>query len=331
MRSTCRPCSHGFNQEAKKGGKEKVRKEELGLRKKLLKTVSKWNATGTVPQLAIGAVPSVTDGSCALRSAPAPYFAEPEAADEVGRAIKGFQMRSLFPTRVVHANIVAEMSAGFVDRLADLCISKYADFATQFPGLDPNDLNDKFFGYQVTDERALAQKSNQNRWPEMYSQSKDFKLLVQLMGRALRRFAEQSGVPPVAGDDEDYHTILWSAVYPGNGGRHGYHVHQGSLTSCVLYLRTAGATTPITFVDPRGAPPVNDYEQHQKERDFEPTAPFHNSEYFFPEAGDLVCFPSWLVHNVPSHWEKTHRVAIAANLQGSDKWDSWLRTVAAYS
>ena len=39
-------------------------------------------------------------------------------------------------------------------------------------------------------------------------------------------------------------------------------------------------------------------------------------EYFFPTEGDLVCFPSWLVHNVPSHWETETRVAFAANLQG---------------
>ena len=41
-----------------------------------------------------------------------------------------------------------------------------------------------------------------------------------------------------------------------------------------------------------------------------------DEEYFFPTEGDLVCFPSWLVHNVPSHWESETRVAFAANLQG---------------
>jgi len=252
-------------------------------------------------------------------------------ADEVAKVVRGFQLRSIFPTRVLSTNIVKGMPDGFVERLSALCISKYEEFSTKFLDMDPNDLNDKFFSHQVTDERALQQKNMQKRWPEMYTDSKDFKLLIKLMKQALRGFVTQTGVASVPGDDEDYSTVLWAAVYPGNGGRHGYHVHQGSMSSCVLYLKTAGATTPITFVDPRGAPPVNDYEQHQKERDFEPVAPFHNSEYFFPEAGDIVCFPSWLVHNVPSHWEKEPRVAIAANLQGGGAWDSWHRTAVSWS
>jgi len=155
-------------------------------------------------------------------------------------------------------------------------------------------------------------------------------MLVKVMKSALIGFLDRTGVGLSAEAKRDAQLVLWSAVYPGNGGRHGYHVHQGSVSSCVLYTQTAGATTPITFVDPRGAPPVNDYEQHAKERDFEPQAPFHHNEYFFPEAGDLVCFPSWLVHNVPSHWETQWRVAFAANLQ-MDGWDPWFRTAVGWS
>ena len=79
--------------------------------------------------------------------------------------------------------------------------------------------------------------------------------------------------------------VLWAAVYLSDGGRHGYHVHQGSLSSCVFYARAAAGKTPIMFIDPRGAPPTHDYEQHLGERDFEPIAPFHHNYNFFAEAG----------------------------------------------
>jgi len=311
--------------------KKDVRKEEKQIRKALWRQVKQWNSTGTVPDLPVQAIPSITDGSCALSAAPSSATDGSVSKDEVDKAIRGFQLRNLFPTKVLSVNVLKYMPEGFAQRLSDICVQKYAEFGEKFPGMDPNDLNDKFFGYQVTGESELKSPKAQKRWPEMYTDSRDFKLLLRLMRGALRNFAKQTGVPDLPDDKGSYGVVLWAAVYPGNGGRHGYHVHQGSLSSCVIYLRTAGATTPITFVDPRGAPPVNDYEQYLKERDFEPVAPFHHSEYFFPEAGDLVCFPSWLVHNVPSHWETATRVAFAANLQGNDGWDSWHRTAAGWS
>ncbi|CAE8611631.1 unnamed protein product, partial [Polarella glacialis] len=248
----------------------------------------------------------------------------------VARVLRGFQLRTVFPTRIMVGNILPQLPKGFAERLSELAINEYEEFGKKYVDMDPNDLNDKFFGAQATNAEDMSPKQ-QRIWPEMYQNSEDFKILTRVMKGALKGFLARSGVSQTAVDDEDYRLVLWAAVYPGNGGRHGYHVHQGSISSCVLYTRTAGASTPITFVDPRGAPPVDDYEQFEQERDFEPVAPFHHSEHFFPDAGDLVCFPSWLVHNVPSHFEKTHRVAFAANLQGSSAWDSWHRTAVTWS
>ena len=85
--------------------------------------------------------------------------------------------------------------------------------------------------------------------------------------------------------------------------------------------------TPIFFVDPRGKSPVDNYERFNKEWDFQPTWPFVDSLYVFPDGGEIVCFPSWLIHNVPSHFsKKTFRVVLAANLQTS-KVDGWFQTV----
>eukprot|EP00933_Yihiella_yeosuensis_P007106 TRINITY_DN112010_c0_g1_i1.p1 TRINITY_DN112010_c0_g1~~TRINITY_DN112010_c0_g1_i1.p1 ORF type:complete len:519 (-),score=101.55 TRINITY_DN112010_c0_g1_i1:94-1650(-) len=246
----------------------------------------------------------------------------------VGAALAATKVMPVFPTYLTKINVREHMPEGWAERLSKLAIAKYTKFGEQFPGIDPNDLNDKFFSAQYTNGDVLKSSEAHSMWPELYRDSKDFPLLVDLMHGALYAFLEKTGVPLRGTDEKQYDLSLWSAVYPGNGGRHGYHVHQSSIASCVLYLQTAGATTPITFLDPRGSPPTDDYEQHEKQRDYEPKAPFHNPEYFFPESGDIVCFPSWLVHNVPAHWEDAHRVAFPANLQGKSDLDAWHRTAS---
>ena len=135
-------------------------------------------------------------------------------------------------------------------------------------------------------------------------------------------------------DLDQYHYVMWVQVYPSyrkSGGRHGYHAHQNSLISCVLYAQTDPVKTPIGFLDPRGAPVTRDYERVKAEFDgLQPTAPFHQPYFVFPEAGDVVCFPSWLIHFVPSHTgSNTTRIAFAFNLQENDAMDAWFLTAAA--
>mmetsp|Transcript_61300 Transcript_61300/g.143463 ORF Transcript_61300/g.143463 Transcript_61300/m.143463 type:complete len:507 (-) Transcript_61300:65-1585(-) len=306
---------------------KKLTKDELRVRKMLRPALKKWNKSGSVPEEDMRAdfVSTLKDGICF----PARAGAARSHPEDVSRIIDSFQVRNAFPTKILSVNVLSLLGEGFTKRLADLAVSKYEQFGKKYPGIDPNDLNDKFFGFQSTRAERLSAKAQQ-KWPEMYQDSEDFKILTRVMKGALLGFLEKTGVTMPLGDT-NYGLVLWAAVYPGNGGRHGYHVHQGSASSCVLYARVAGASTPISFIDPRGAPPVNDYEQYEKERDFEPQAPFHHNEYFFPKEGDLVCFPSWLVHNVPSHWESETRVAFAANLQGDGAWDSWFHTAVGWS
>ncbi|CAK9011070.1 unnamed protein product [Durusdinium trenchii] len=303
--------------------KESEAKEEKQLRKAVRNEVKRWNQSGQVPEIPVTFVSTLREGICFGRSGSS--WQHPE---DVAKIVSNLQVRDVFPTKVLSVNVLELLPEGFTKRLSDLAIQKYQQFSKKFPKIDPNDLNDKFFSFQATNADRLG-AGELRKWPEMYRDSEDFKILTRVMKGALRGFLERTHVPlPQA---EDYGLVLWAAVYPGNGGRHGYHVHQGSASSCVLYARVAGASTPISFIDPRGAPPVEDYEQYEKERDFEPKAPFHHNEYFFPREGDLVCFPSWLVHNVPSHWESETRVAFAANLQGQGAWDSWFHTAVGWS
>ena len=121
---------------------------------------------------------------------------------------------------------------------------------------------------------------------------------------------------------------MWAAVYE-TGTVHSHHVHQASVVSAVYYSRTGGSDnpgTPIVFSDPRGAPPAQSYEQFEGGHDFEPTAPFHHQLNYFPSEGELVLFPSWLVHKVPGHAGDQHRVSWPFNWQ-SDDWGAWGTTV----
>ena len=118
---------------------------------------------------------------------------------------------------------------------------------------------------------------------------------------------------------------MWAAVYiPGMA--HFDHVHQNSIISAVYYSKVGKKNAPIVFSDPHGlngASPVQAYLG--AEHDFQPEGPFHHQFSYFPKEGELVLFPSWLVHKVPSHDGKGDRVSWPFNYQGS--MDSWSRTV----
>mmetsp|Transcript_16797 Transcript_16797/g.38922 ORF Transcript_16797/g.38922 Transcript_16797/m.38922 type:complete len:474 (-) Transcript_16797:24-1445(-) len=256
--------------------------------------------------------------------------ADDDAPVEVGpnpvpAAISAMTVKPIFPTLITTVNVRKHMGSAFADRLADIAMAKYRSFTKEKKAKgvhDPNDINDKFFSSQATGEGQHKSKQAQKFWPELYN-SPEYTKLMELMRGALFEHAAKSGYPVPDYAKKQASVVLWSAVYLSDGGRHGYHVHQGSITSCVFYARCPEGKTPIMFIDPRGAPPTHDYEQHLGERDFEPVAPFHHNYNFFAEPGDIVCFPSWLVHRVPAHFEEDPRVAFPANLQADASWAPW--------
>lgn len=255
-------------------------------------------------------------------------------------AMASFQQRVLFPTHIYHTNLSPFLSNGWCERLASLAIEKYTTFSAQarqqIPYITANQVNNGFFNNQKKNDFQLNNPQERAWWPELYDKSPDFPQLRQLMRASLEEYAKRQGLVTLGSSGADAHvTVLWAAVYPGVregevGGRHGYHTHEFSLASCVLYLKTSGNDSgPIAFIDPRGAAPLDDWERDKTEYDVQPTAPFHRNEYLFPEPGDVVCFPSWLVHSVPSLRKGGTRVVFSANLQAVSNKDSWLRTAVS--
>lgn len=253
---------------------------------------------------------------------------------------RNFGSRTLFATHVLHGNVASEFTPGWCDRLARVSIDRFSSFSAEsrrnHGPLTEQQLNNGFFFWQVKDEVGLSIPEHQQKWPELYTDSRDFHILKRVVKASLLEYASRLGLTaPQFADTSEYVATFWANVYPGVssggvGGRLGFHTHPWSLASCVLYLQTdPSPSSPIIFVDPRGANPMDDWERDKTEYDVQPLAPFHQGEHFFPDIGDIFCFPSWLVHLVPTQRSNATRVAFAANLQARRHWDAWFRTATA--
>ena len=53
------------------------------------------------------------------------------------------------------------------------------------------------------------------------------------------------------------------AARPDDPITHFFHAHQESVVSGVLFLQVPSPASPMTFGDPRGMPPAEDFEQFQ--------------------------------------------------------------------
>ncbi|CAD7924007.1 unnamed protein product [Amoebophrya sp. A120] len=67
-------------------------------------------------------------------------------------------------------------------------------------------------------------------------------------------------------------------------------------------------------------------------REWQPGPPFHHPHYVFTQSGDLVCFPSYLIHFVGAHsGSPLTRVAFAFNLQFGERKDAWWQVATSAS
>ncbi|CAD7922479.1 unnamed protein product [Amoebophrya sp. A120] len=135
---------------------------------------------------------------------------------------------------------------------------------------------------------------------------------------------------------QPYISFHWTLV-ADKDGQHPVHTHHSGIVSCAVYLRSDGMETPLIFLDPRGKGVFFDYKENNKKSPavpfnagWQPNAPFHQPYYVFPKKGDVVCFPSWLVHQVPPHGKETgYRVGIAFLLMAPNRIDHWFHGAAA--
>lgn len=102
---------------------------------------------------------------------------------------------------------------------------------------------------------------------------------------------------------------LWGNVLLA-GGHQALHNHANSLVSGVVYLSAVPATSRTVFVRALGQP---GYVFRHQQAGMQ-TGPFNGDKWVVPavEPGDLVLFPSHLLHEVPPH-DGPARVSLAFN------------------
>ncbi|CAK0819008.1 unnamed protein product, partial [Prorocentrum cordatum] len=140
-------------------------------------------------------------------------------------------------------------------------------------------------------------------WPELF-ESPEYEAVVSLARRAsleyLAHFGEGAGWE-VPGPGEQAELVCWAAVYPQWEGTHAHHpcIHERAVVSGVLYATPTD--TPLLLADPRGAPPADvGHRVSDNDKEYEPRAPFDAPQPLFVQEGDVVLFPPWLAHKVPS-------------------------------
>lgn len=109
------------------------------------------------------------------------------------------------------------------------------------------------------------------------------------------------------GKDADQHLspkdqaamFCWATVAAG-GNYHLSHTHPSNMLSGAYYSRIPRDAGTIIFDDPRG-----------------PRWPFEGRYIHTPAAGDLVLFPSWLVHQVTPTQGDERRISWSCNVPGS--------------
>ena len=105
--------------------------------------------------------------------------------------------------------------------------------------------------------------------------------------------------------------LVWSSIHC-DGSTHPPHVHSDSMLSGVWYAdlpsadddTAAASPGQICFDDPRGKTPfdhlirIENNLRYGIKSGVESTPPFHRTYDHTPELGQLIVFPSWLVHEV---------------------------------
>lgn len=193
--------------------------------------------------------------------------------------------------------------------------------------------NNAFFQNQILNPTEAMKDKQQ--WPEMYA-SEEYLEFSQKARQVCVSYMRELGLPLSKLEAERMDLVMWAAVYPGGKAdvTHYYHAHQESLVSFVMYVATPDPGTPMTIADPRGAPPIEDFEYFQPLGDLgiDGEPPFHRTLEFHPGEGDVIVFPSYAIHKVPPHVAIGTRVAWACNchlpqLSKEHPFDGWERIV----
>ena len=117
-------------------------------------------------------------------------------------------------------------------------------------------------------------------------------------------------------------TGMWVNVLE-TGGHQALHTHANSFISGVVFLTGMHPSANTVFHRPMGNPEFNFANNHAKVK----WGPYNSQQWAMPEAeaGDLILFPSYMLHAVPRN-EGGQRISVAFNAI-PDHLDSWGYTI----
>ena len=202
------------------------------------------------------------------------------------RALAAFEQR-----RIVHAKEAAAVSAD--------------SSSNRSRGDSRSSLNELFFAWQA-DQNALP-VSRQDAAYRSLTDNTEFKTLRGMFSSYAVKFLASTGKDPewlaARSAELDPATLFCWATVAADGSFHMSHTHPRHLISGVYYSRIPAVSSgSIVFDDPRG-----------------PRWPFDGRYIHHPTPGELILFPSWLVHQVTPTLspEGETRVSWSCNTKGS--------------
>jgi uncharacterized protein (TIGR02466 family) len=167
-------------------------------------------------------------------------------------------------------------------------------------------------------------KSNTGGWQSSWDMDRwggpgAIKLLAYARNLANRMTADQQGVAG-QGPYPGHFAVTWIGNMWANVNRSGhgneYHSHPGSYWSGVYYVDDGGiAADPslggeLEFLDPRGPVPLMNAPHLRMAGHLSAGS----TERVRPQAGRLVMFPAWVMHQVRPYHGRAERISIAFNL-----------------
>jgi uncharacterized protein (TIGR02466 family) len=145
------------------------------------------------------------------------------------------------------------------------------------------------------------------------------RLLAHARNLANRMTTDQHGLTG-KGPYPDHFAVTWIGNMWANVNRSGdaneFHSHPGAYWSGVYYVDDAGiAADPslggeLEFLDPRGSVPLMNAPHLRISGSLSAGA----TERVTPEAGKMMIFPAWLMHQVRPYRGNAQRISIAFNL-----------------